>query len=71
MVSRGRTHSAHEGLDGIAGQSLITSNSTLDILNLKVDILELLLLVVAQWSNEVVDTGDQDLAFWRDQLGHC
>lgn len=66
----GLTHSAHEGLDGITGQCLVTADSTVDILDLEVDVLELFLLIFSQRSNEVVDTWDQDLAFWRDQFGH-
>jgi hypothetical protein len=56
------THSAHEGSDGIIGQSLITSNSALNIGYLEVDLLKLLPLVIGNRGNQVVDSRNQDLS---------
>jgi len=56
------THSAHEGSNGIVRKSLISTNSILNIGNLEVNILELLLLIIGKWGDQVVDTGNQDLS---------
>lgn len=64
------THSAHQCGDRVIRQSLVTSNSILNIGDLEVDIVELLLLVVCQGGDEVVDTWDKDLSLGRDELRH-
>jgi len=56
------THSTHEGGNGIIRKSLISTNSILNIGNLEMDILELLLLIIGKWGDQVVDTRDQDLS---------
>jgi hypothetical protein len=43
---------------------------TLDVGHLEVDLLKLLLLVLGDGRNELLDTGDEDLASGRDELGH-
>jgi hypothetical protein len=64
------THSAHQRGDRVIRQSLVTSNSILNIGDLEVDIVELLLLVVCQGGDEVVDTWDKNLSLRRDELRH-
>lgn len=43
----------------------------MNILNFEMNVLELLLLVIGQWSDEVVHAWNQDFALGRDELGHC
>jgi hypothetical protein len=56
------THSTHEGSNGIIRQSLITSNSALDIGDLEVDLFKLLPLIIGNRGNQVIDSRDQDLS---------
>lgn len=60
------THSRN----GVVGDGDLTTNSGMNIFHLEVDSLKLGSLIVGDRRDEVLDTGNEDLAVGSDKLGH-
>lgn len=75
------THATHEllsasgrdlthSLDSVVAKGDLGTNSGVNVGHLEVNLLKLVLLVLGDRGNELLDTGDENLAIWRNKLGH-